>query len=151
MLYFFILAQNEEIIVEKRQRKSIVQQDFDTAEYDESDAHVSENDDLISDFTDSEVEWGVMNQRKNIVKQPLQTSSKLLELEKQLSEKEKMLKYDFNNLLDTNQNDEYSRNDKTLVDLKNEDDISLLEVKDSKSIAQGNIYFNLVIIISLIL
>jgi len=139
MLYFFILAQNEEIIVEKLQRKLIVQH-FVTAEYDESDAHVSEND-----------EWGVVNQRKNIVKQPLQTSSKLLELEKQSSEKEKMLNYDTNILLDTNQNDEYSRHDKSLVGLKNVDDIPLLEVKDSKSIAQGNIYFNLAIIISLIL
>ncbi|XP_015368190.1 PREDICTED: uncharacterized protein KIAA2026-like [Diuraphis noxia] len=126
-------TQSEEIIVEKRQRKLIIQQDFDTAE---SDEYVSENDKSMSDFTDSEDEWGVMNRRKNIVKQPLQTPSKLFELEKQLSEKEKMLKYDSSNLLDTNQNDEPSGQNKTLVGSKNNDDISFLKDKDFKSIAQ---------------
>lgn len=115
-----------------------MQQNFDTVDYDESGEYVSDNDESISDFTDSEDEWGAMNQPKNKVKQPLQTSSKLLELEKQLSEEGKMLKYDTNNLLDTNQNDEHT---KTLVCLENKDDNSLLEMEGSKPRAQGNIYF----------
>ncbi|CAI6361144.1 unnamed protein product [Macrosiphum euphorbiae] len=131
-------AQNEEIILEKRQRKLIVQPDFDTVDYGESDEYFSENDvKSISDFTDSEDEWGAMNQPKNKVKQPLQTSSKLLELEKRLSEEGKMLKFDTNNLLDTKQNDEYNGHSKTLVCSKNKDDISLLEIKDSMPIAQA--------------
>jgi len=90
-----------------------------------------------------------MNQPKNKVKQSLQTSSKLLELEKRLSEEGKMLKFDTNNLLDTKQNDEYNEHTKTLVCSKNKDDISLLEIKDSMPIAQGNIYFYSIIIIYL--
>jgi len=90
-----------------------------------------------------------MNQPKNKVKQPLQKASKLLELERQLSEEGKMLKYDTNNLLDTNQNDEYNGHSKILVCSKNKDDISLLEMKDSMPIAQGNIYFYSIIITNL--
>jgi len=90
-----------------------------------------------------------MNQPKNKVKQPLQTSSKLLELEKRLSEEGKILKYDTSNLLDTNQNDQYNGHTKTLVCSKNKDDISLLEMKDSMPIAQGNIHFYSIIIINL--
>ncbi|XP_022163146.1 uncharacterized protein LOC111028718 [Myzus persicae] len=127
-------ALNENIIVEKRRRKLIVQQDFNTVESDES---VSENDKFISDYTDSEDEWGAMNRPKNKVKQSLQTSSKLLELEKQLLEEGKISKYDTNNLLDANQNDdEYIGQSKTLVCSKNKDDISLLEGKESKPIVQ---------------
>jgi len=91
-----------------------------------------------------------MNQPKNKVKQPLQTSSKLLELENKLLEEGNMLKYDTNNLLDGSQNDEYNGHSKTLVCSKNKDDISLLEVKESKPIAQGNVlYFYLIIITNL--
>ncbi|KAL4119024.1 hypothetical protein QTP88_011897 [Uroleucon formosanum] len=88
-------TKNEELIIaEKRQRKLIVWQNFDTHE---SDEYISENDKFSSGFTDSEDEWGAMNQPKLKVKQPQQTPSKLfLELEKRVSEAGKMLKYDAN-------------------------------------------------------
>jgi len=73
-----------------------------------------------------------MNQPKKKVKQPLQTPSKLfLELEKRVSEANKMLKDDIN------QNDKFNQHNTSLAYSKN---ISLLKEKDSKSIDQGNIY-----------
>jgi len=72
---------------------------------------------LLSDFTDSEDDWGALNQPKKKVKQSLQTPSKSLpKLEKQVSKAEKMLKYGPSNLS------------------------CLLKEKDSKSMARGNIY-----------
>jgi len=125
--------------LQKRPRKLIVTENVD--ESDESDEYFTEHDTKsISDFTDSEDEWGAMNQPKNKVK-PLRTSSKLVELEKKLLEKEKMLKYDTNNLLDANQNNEYNGYTKTLVCSKNKDDKSFLEVKETKPITLGKIYF----------
>ncbi|XP_029342052.1 uncharacterized protein KIAA2026-like [Acyrthosiphon pisum] len=68
-------TKNEELIIaEKRQRKLIVHQNVDT---NDSDEYVSENDKSLSDFTDSEDEWGAINQPKFKVKQPQQTPSKL--------------------------------------------------------------------------
>jgi len=141
----YILAINEELIIaEKRQRKLIVRQNFDL---NGSDEYVSENDKSLSDFTDSEDEWGVMNRLKFKVKTPQQTPSKLLlELEKRVSKANKMLKGNTNNLLDTNQSDECNQHNRTLVSSKN---VSLLKEKDSKSIDQGIIYFYLIVFINL--
>eukprot|EP00102_Acyrthosiphon_pisum_P021466 XP_016658676.1 PREDICTED: uncharacterized protein LOC100574881 [Acyrthosiphon pisum] len=88
-------TKNEELIIaEKRQRKLIVHQNVDK---NDSDEYVSENDKSLSDFTDSEDEWGAMNQPKFKVKQPQRTPSKLfLELEKRVTKAGKMLKYDTN-------------------------------------------------------
>jgi len=80
-----------------------------------------------------------MNRPKKKVKQPLQTPSKLfLELEKRVSEANKMLKDDTSKLLVNNQSDEFNQHN-TLAYSKN---ISLLKKKDSKSIDQGNIYIS---------
>ncbi|XP_060853914.1 uncharacterized protein KIAA2026-like [Rhopalosiphum padi] len=131
-------AQNEEIIVEKRQRKLIVQQNVDINECYDSDEYVSESDKTLSDFTDSEDEWGARNQPKNKVKQPLQAPSKLLELEKRLCEEGKMPNHNMKNLLDTNQNDEYIElNNKTLFCSKNKNNVSLLVEKDSNPIIKA--------------
>jgi len=132
---FLILAKNEELIIlEKRQRKLIVKQNFNIVD---SNEYVSENDKSLSDYED---EWGAINQPKSKVRQSLQTPSKLLPiLEKQASEAEKMLKYGPSNLFDTNQSDKYNQHDKTLVCSK---DKSFLKKKDSKSMAQGNIYYD---------
>ncbi|CAI6351637.1 unnamed protein product [Macrosiphum euphorbiae] len=89
-------TKNEELIIaEKRQRKLIVQQNVDIIY--ESDEYVSENDKSLSDFTDSEDEWGAMNQSKFKVKKPKQTPSNFfLELEERGKKAGKMLKYDTN-------------------------------------------------------
>ncbi|CAH1726664.1 unnamed protein product [Aphis gossypii] len=128
-------AQNEEIILEKRQRKLIVQQNVD--EFYETDEYISENDLILSDFSDSEDEWGAINQPKNKVKQPLQTHSKLLELEKRLCEEGEMPNHNIKNLLDTYQSDEYNEHNKKLVCSKNKNNKSLLEEKDSKPIIKA--------------
>jgi len=79
--------------LQKRTRKSVVRQDFETDKYYESEEYHSENDiKSISDFTDSEDEWGALNQPKNKVKPLQRTSSKLVELEKQIREKDKISK-----------------------------------------------------------
>ncbi|XP_025200122.1 uncharacterized protein LOC112598032 [Melanaphis sacchari] len=127
-----VQAPDEEIIVEKRQRKLIVQQDFETDDYYESDEYISENDKILSDFTDSEDEWGAINQPKNKVKQPLQTPTKLLELEKRLCVEGKMPKHNVKNIFDTSQSYEYYEHNKTLASSKNKNNLSLLEKKDSK-------------------
>uniref|UniRef100_A0A2S2P1Y7 Uncharacterized protein n=1 Tax=Schizaphis graminum TaxID=13262 RepID=A0A2S2P1Y7_SCHGA len=127
-------AQNEEIIVEKRQRKLIVQQNFDINECYDSDEYVSESDKTLSDFTDSEDEWGARNQPKNKVKQPLQAPSKLLELEKRLCEEGKMPNYNIKNLLDSNQNDEYIElNNKLLVE---KDSSPIIKAQNNEIISQ---------------
>lgn len=144
---FLILAKNEELIIlEKRQRKLIVKQNFNIVD---SDEYVSENYKSLSDFTDSEDEWGAINHPKNKVKQSLQTPSKLLPiLEKQVSEAEKMLKCGPSNMFDTNQSDKYNQHDETLVRSKNK---SFLKEKDSKSMAQGNIYYDLLLYLNTLL
>jgi len=60
-----------------------------------------------------------------------------------------MPKYNIKNLLDTYQIDEYNEHNKTLVCLKNKNNISLLEEKDSKPIIKGNTYFYLIILVDL--
>ncbi|XP_029342053.1 uncharacterized protein KIAA2026-like [Acyrthosiphon pisum] len=126
-------TKNEELIIaEKRQRKLIVHQNVDK---NDSDEYVSENDISLSDFTDSEDEWGAMNQPKFKVKQPQQAPSKLvLELEKQVTGVNKKLKVGTNNLLNTNQSDERNQQNIRLVSSKN---VSVLKEKDSKSTDQG--------------
>lgn len=79
--------------MQKRTRKSVVRQGFEPDKYYESEEYHSESDiKSISDFTDSEDEWGALNQPKNKVKPLQRTSSKLVELEKQLREKDKISK-----------------------------------------------------------
>ncbi|XP_022179574.1 uncharacterized protein KIAA2026-like isoform X2 [Myzus persicae] len=137
-----VQAKNEElIIVEKRQRKLRVHQNFDIFY---SDEYVSENDKFLSDFTDSEDEWGAMNQPKNKVKQPQQTPSKaFLELEKRALEAEKMLKYS------TNQNDEkqlrdevrsvkHSTNEVCKTNMKNKSIKSVKLLKTQNEVKSGD-------------
>lgn len=73
--------------MEKRKRKAAVKLEYDFSVEFDSDEYYSEKDDeSMSDLTDSEDEWGAMNQPKNKAKQVVQTPSKLVELEKRLKE-----------------------------------------------------------------
>lgn len=74
--------------MEKRKRKAVVQQGFDNEITFDSDEYFTETDG--EGFTDSEDEWGAMNQPKSKTKQLIQTHSKLVELEKRLKEEGKI-------------------------------------------------------------
>lgn len=89
-----ILVSNEEIILEKRKRKPVIKPEFDIDVKCESDEDLFGTDyESLTDFTDSEDEWGAMNKSKNIVKTPVQAQSKLAELENRLIKEDKFPKY----------------------------------------------------------
>lgn len=103
-----ILGINEEVILEKRKRKAVVQLEYDFSVEFDSDEYYSERDDeLLSDLTDSEDEWGAMNQPKNKAKQVVQTPSKLVELEKRLKEDVKLPKHRKKNSINCNINNNF--------------------------------------------
>lgn len=88
-----ILGLCEEIILEKRKRKAVVQDSDIYVDY-KSGAYGSEKEEeLLSDFTDSEEEWGAMNKPKNKTNKVVRTTSKLVEIEKQLKEEGKLQKF----------------------------------------------------------
>ncbi|XP_060861557.1 MATH and LRR domain-containing protein PFE0570w-like [Metopolophium dirhodum] len=136
-------TKNEELIItEKRQRKLIVLQNFDI---NESDEYVSENDKSLSDFTDSEDEWGAMNQPKFKVKQPQRTPSKnFLELEKRVTKAEKMLKYDTNqsDVKQLRYQDNISKRSTHKMCKNNNKDKSIKSVKLLKTQNKGKICSN---------
>lgn len=88
---------NEEIISGKRIRKSVVHDGLDTDDLYDSDEYFSEHQhSTLSDLSDSEDEWGAINQPKK-TKQPVKVPSKLIELENQLKEKGQLPKNSANN------------------------------------------------------
>ncbi|XP_050521246.1 uncharacterized protein LOC126894346 isoform X2 [Daktulosphaira vitifoliae] len=100
---------NEEIIQEKRKRKVVIHQEFDVDIHDSDEYFTDKTNESVCDFSDSEDEWGVINQTKNNKsKQLTQAPSKIVELEKRLREESKIPKkrqknnYIFNDIADSN-------------------------------------------------
>ncbi|VVC30034.1 Bromodomain [Cinara cedri] len=87
-----VLAVNEAIICEKRQRKSVIKEKlvFDTCY---SDGYRSENNNesSVTDFLDSEDDWEAMNRPKSKTKLPvLSSKQKLDDLGKQMKNKSEL-------------------------------------------------------------
>lgn len=126
ILIFLIIDVNEEIILEKRKRKVRAIQEF---QYD-SDKSYESDDKSLTDFTDSDDEWGAMNCPKNKGKQLVQqTPSKLVELEKQLEKEDKLVKRQKKCSLDSHIEDNFCK-----VQIKNQ----LIDIEQNKSKINNN-------------
>lgn len=116
---------DKEVISEKRKRKAVVHNGLDTDNLYDSDEYFSEHS-VLSDLSDSEDEWGAINQPKN-TKQLVKVSSKLMELENRLIEEGKLpnasnlknnddlCKNEEKELVDDVQNEKYVNNTKPLI------------------------------------
>jgi len=88
---------------------------------------VSESENEDCNFTDSDDEWGALNQPKNRAKQPVQTHSKLDELEKRLKVERKLINHQTNNMLNSSNKMKSSdifieKHDKLIDNKKNENE-----------------------------